>query len=533
MHNEALTTLNTQVTTTPEVYTTSRNPVCIHKPVPPPLHEDDLPISVASSSSTSLFHPNGENSSPQDNFLVFARNLFLQSTDQQLAQSNAEKKNINTAINGHVAPSTKNSLSLISPPELNPWLENPSNKIHSHHYNKQQNGLKRKANDMEGSDDGQLERENTQKAASTENELPDNYYLPTLRGLEQDEGMLEFLQKHHGDENRAKVSLLIHLSGGISKKRRKRFNRFWNKCESKTDVVEKVNPPQQLLSPLPQSQPEGQKKEDPAKNVEMMIHSYPKMLGDLRGSSRSGKYKYHLNQIQPFPKKRKKKTHDIFGSDSDDECDEYPENSWSPKSKWKLFLSMSNQIIRSTIATNTNVKKPRLRQISSLLNACMNMDPPDHSISKESTLRKIDRNISALYNLCNSGRDHLAVLMDIVHDTNNQGVDLDKAKSCIQTIEANCFVSLDEVSIVKSGMREVSKWEREVSQTLKNNTYQVMQNGDNSEEESSRNDLVIVNKLLQKSKKLFLHAKSIVQLEDKIQRACALKMQILNWEKVS
>ena len=491
-----------QSSTTQSSYIPDRNPVCIHKPPNyvtdadaqrrDGMNEDDLPISA----STSSINSQQAVMQSQNDFILFARNIFLQSTEDS-SSSHLPSRTIS-----------------------NPWLDISSQTNHSNQRNgKALKKLKRKAHVMEGGKDELAPDSNPSYTFSISKHGIDRSPLcqdePSFYGLETDENMLEFLRRHEGDERRAKVALMMHLSNGMAFKSRKRIKR---RTARLTSVKEEEGGKAKLLS----------QQEQILLSLERIVQQiYPTMLGDLRDGSASPKYNFH-SVVSPFSSNESTKS-SIESESEDLEMD--LGSDMKPKARWKSFLSMTTPIIKNILSAKSNAKKPRLEEISSLLNTCITLPLPTFNM-KENMMNRMERNITTLADLFTTGRDHLAKLMDVVDDADGSGIDLDKISTCIQRIENNCPVTLNEIKVIQKGIEEVQIWDHEVSKALQNDLSSEMQKGEGETDDKDRNDLPVMENLLEKAKGLLLHSKSMVQLEDKLERAYSLKRKIMAWQQV-
>ena len=570
IHNEATFHQHKILKTEPKIYHPVRNPVCIHKPESYSTKmikdKDKKNILTNTCAATVTSTPTAKDSnkinhhSLQDQFLIFSRNLFLQSTgpsnnyhalhQQQFSSTNTIK---------HESMKDPNCNSWIGPIRQKDQYseENSSQNILRHEQKRQ--AVKRKADVFDDKRNDETNQDLAQTTSSSllaspmksslSQSINDKYHT-SLCGLEQDENMLEYIQKHKGDQLKARVAIMVHMSRGLSVKNRRVYKRKRKLIKNDDSKKEAKQQPEQNSHKQERIEEEQQhhrsrneeeesfennKEKNWAQQQEHQQYS-PQMLGNLSDlSSICTKYNF-LSDVNP----------DIFNQ-TENVSKELEDNgnnfnpksgimlsNMSPKSKWKKFLSSSNHILKQLLTTTSFPRKVPFLQITSLIQLSMSLPPPRNIVMKESMLHRIERNVANLHDISSKVRDNLAILFDMVEDSENVGVDLEALKTSVHQIEQKCPVYVYEIDVIKRWIGEVLSWEKEVSTAFQKipSSQEKEKDKDVNNYEKPKNDLPMMKLLLNKSKELFLRSKSMVQLEERNKRAETLRLKILKWNKV-
>jgi hypothetical protein len=198
--------------------------------------------------------------------------------------------------------------------------------------------------------------------------------------------------------------------------------------------------------------------------------------------------------------------------------------------EWKLILESGQNVLEKM----KNGVKPQLPDLFLIIAKAYTIPQPEEVYGRrDSTAKNISICLNLIMDLMEQGRNTLAYFIDAVHDTKNQGIDLQSLSKNVEKKCSECQVQLVEAEIVQDIISEALEWESRLDK-----------NDDASEDDDSSSNasedlhlpqqsLSTAEYLASQGNCLSIRPKTLVALEDRIQRAYDLRTKIREWNQVS
>jgi hypothetical protein len=198
--------------------------------------------------------------------------------------------------------------------------------------------------------------------------------------------------------------------------------------------------------------------------------------------------------------------------------------------EWKLILESGQNILEKL----KNGIKPQLTDLLTLLAKAYTVPQPEEVYGRrDSTAKNICICLNSIMDLIEQGRNTLAYFMDGVYDSKDDGIDIQALSKKIEKKCAECQVQLSEAEIIQDIISEALEWESRLE-----NTNDAVDDDDLSS--SSSEDLHLPQQSLSSAEDLAsegnclsIRPKTLVSLENRIQRAYDLRTKIREWNQVS
>ncbi|KAL7542987.1 hypothetical protein ACHAXR_013288 [Thalassiosira sp. AJA248-18] len=347
-----------------------------------------------------------------------------------------------------------------------------------------------------------------------------------LCGLEDDEQALSYLQaNYHGDSHKAKLSIMVNSDRGYGvqrrrqlKKRRKEANEAYPDATTFT-----------------------------SESWRWRVHqARPTMLGDFR-CSRDPTYHYFdpspietnelLDSSLPWRLRR-------FGEDINVATDETSPTrprsfsiTWSAeeiekaKKIWKSILAYTKEILGKMEEVRENSSKPPLCDLLELVGKAHALPTPEEAFGRrDPSARQMSENMNAIINAIESGRDCVARILKCLKD-DGEGIELDGLQKSIDQVELSCPVGLTELKTVKTQVQEATLWEEKLENNVDLGTADSDASDGGDVITEKKLTLEKVERLVSKGRNLTLRPRSLVRLQNRVERAHILRRRISVWNE--
>lgn len=272
----------------------------------------------------------------------------------------------------------------------------------------------------------------------------------------------------------------------------------------------------------------------------------PTMLGDYRSNSEPSYHYFDPTSIAenkllsselPWRIQR-------FGDDdaSDEEMtSDQPRNRsisivWSTeeiekaKTIWKSLLAYTVDVLSNF----GGAEKPSLSDLLDLVGKAHALPTPEEAFGRRDTsARTMSENMNAIIDAIDTGRDCVAKILKYLKD-DGEGIEVEDLRKSIQEIEQSCPVLLSEMDTVKRQIEEATLWEEAMDSNVNRGA-----DSDASDDDDAGSDAITekkftlekVERLLSKGRNLTLRPKSLVRLQNRVERAHVLRRRIVVWNE--
>lgn len=206
---------------------------------------------------------------------------------------------------------------------------------------------------------------------------------------------------------------------------------------------------------------------------------------------------------------------------------EYVERNKELLEEWKFVFESGQNILEHS----KGGLKPFLRDLLQILSKAYTIPSPEEVFGRrDSTAKNISMCLNSIMDLVDQGRDTLAYFADGAYDAKDIGIDVQSLSKHFEKKYAICPVQLEEAEIMQSIIKEALDWESRLENS-----------GDDDDASSSASEdlhlpqqsLFSAEELASEGNSLSIRPKSLVNLEDRIQRAYDLRQRIREWNQVS
>ena len=372
-------------------------------------------------------------------------------------------------------------------------------------------------------------------------------------GLEADEQALYYLQaNYHGDLKKAKLSIMVNSDRGYGEHCLYVFS--FVVCSLVTLTLCTIC----LMTEGVQRRRQLKKKQKEA-NAEYpdattftseswrwRVHqARPTMLGDFRSSS-DPTYPYFdpssidthslLDHSRPWRLTR-------FGEEDavGEETLTRPRSfsiTWSTeeiekgKIIWKSILAYTKHILGEMEEERDNDAKTTMSDLLELAGKAHALPTPEEAFGRrDPAARQMSENMNAIIDAIESGRDCVAKILKYLKD-DGEGIELDALKTSLAELEQLCPVGLAELETVKRQVHDATLWEEKLDSNVDDHgtADSDASDGDNIITEKKLT-LEKVERLVLKGRNLTLRPRSLVLLQNRVERAHILRRKISVWNE--
>jgi len=382
---------------------------------------------------------------------------------------------------------------------------------------------------------------------SKNNEGEEEKELLPLCGLEDDEQALSYLQaNYHGDSEKAKLSIMVDSDRGNGVQRRRQLKKKRKEADAEYPDATTFT----------------------SESWRWRVHqARPSMLGDYR-SSRDPNYHYFdpspietdnlLDSSMPWRLRR-------FGDDNNDSSSSTIAELHSPsrarsysiawseeeidkaKKIWKSILAYAKHTLakmeeddeeEDDEVTDNNNTKPPLNDLLELVGKAHALPTPEETFGRRDlSARQMSEDMNSIIDAIDSGRDYVARLLKSLKD-DGEGIELDTLKQSIDEIEHLCPVGLSELITIKRQVQEATLWEEKLESNVDHGTADsdASDGEDNDDDENNvmtekKLTLEKVERLVSKGRNLTLRPRSLVRLQNRVEKAHILRKKISVWNE--
>lgn len=350
-------------------------------------------------------------------------------------------------------------------------------------------------------------------------------------GLEDDDCMLEYLQfRGRGKAGRAEFIALATLCRGKAMTMRRRIKKMRKE-------EEKSMPLSAVIAPLSDSW---------RRRYERGVFS--KVIGDYRRNPRVCNYPYfEAKSNDVLESNATSNVYPWIKGTANDVSDENSKNASSLHAKfdswndldvvernkqlmdeWKLILESGQNVLEKL----KNGIKPHLPDLLTILTKAYTIPQPEEVYGRrDSTTKNISICLNSIMDLIEQGRNALAYFMDGLYDIKDEGIDVQSLSKNVDKKSSECQVQLGEAEIMRDIISEALEWESRLNKN--ENTSEDDDSSSNSSEDLHlpQQSLSSAEDLASQGNCLSIRPKTLVALEDRIQRAYVLRTKIREWNQ--
>lgn len=196
---------------------------------------------------------------------------------------------------------------------------------------------------------------------------------------------------------------------------------------------------------------------------------------------------------------------------------------------WKVILAYTSSVLGQMVDCKDINNKPPLIELLELVGKAHSLPTPEEAFGRRDlSARQMSENMNAIIDAIESGRNCVARILKYLKD-DGEGIELEALQKVIGEIEQTCPVGLVELDSVKRQVREATLWEEK----LENNIDHATADSDVSDGEDviteKKLSLEKVERLVSKGQNLTLRPRSLVRLQNRVERAHILRRRITVW----
>jgi hypothetical protein len=173
--------------------------------------------------------------------------------------------------------------------------------------------------------------------------------------------------------------------------------------------------------------------------------------------------------------------------------------------------------------------RPLLSDLLALVTKAHALPTPEETFGRrDPSARVMSQNMNAIIDAIEMGRDCAAQLLLLLKD-DGDGIELPTLQSNALELEQKCPVRISEMNAAKKLIHEASLWEEKLKNNVDCDADSDMSDGEVLLEKKLT--LEKVERLVAKGKKLTLRPRSLVRLENRVERAHLLRRKIIVWNE--
>lgn len=191
------------------------------------------------------------------------------------------------------------------------------------------------------------------------------------------------------------------------------------------------------------------------------------------------------------------------------------------KEVWESILVVGQAIEESMTKAAANNKKdaqrPKLSTVQSYLNNAYQVRPiPEDIFRASDVVPAINTCLDKIAGYVNEARKVQAQVMDLLYETNDEGVDLDVLQKLLDQSRRTLAVEIDDADVLYEQVELGLDWQKRLDALV------------------AENDLCLsgLEELANEGRSFSFRTKSLVCLESRIQKAYHLRDKIVQWRKV-
>jgi len=197
---------------------------------------------------------------------------------------------------------------------------------------------------------------------------------------------------------------------------------------------------------------------------------------------------------------------------------------------WRLILECCQKVVKD-IENVDRVKRPKLQDLLIIVWKAYSIPKPEGVFGRRDFISKhISQSMNIILDQVEAARDVIAYLSDAIYDEDNEGIDIDSLRKLLISKDTESRLILIEIDVARIMLEEALSWQSKLSITSNCEGNGVSSNSEDLA--IPRQSLSHAQDLLVEGRLLSLRPKSVVQLEQRIQRAHHLRDQIRQWKKV-
>lgn len=201
------------------------------------------------------------------------------------------------------------------------------------------------------------------------------------------------------------------------------------------------------------------------------------------------------------------------------------------KKIWKSILAYTKDILGKMGETRKNKAKPPLRDLLELVGKAHALPTPEEAFGRrDPSARQMSENMNSIIDAIESGRDCVALLLKCLKD-DGEGIELDSLRKSIDDIENSCPVGLSELETAQRQVQEATLWEEKLENNVDHGTADSGVSDGEDVITEKKLTLGKVERFVAKGRNLSLRPKSLVRLENRIEKAHVLRRRITVWNE--
>ena len=207
------------------------------------------------------------------------------------------------------------------------------------------------------------------------------------------------------------------------------------------------------------------------------------------------------------------------------------------KKIWNSILQFTNDVLgvmenladpKKALKFNED-SRPLLPDLLVLVTKAHALPTPEETFGRrDPSLRVISQNMNAIIDAIEVGRDCTAKLLMQLKD-DGEGVELPTLQKSIAELEQQCPVKMPDIDTAKKQMHEASLWEEALENNVDCDADSEISDGETLLEK--KQTLAKVERLIHKGRNLTLRPRSLVRLENRVERAHVLRRKIIVWNE--
>ena len=205
------------------------------------------------------------------------------------------------------------------------------------------------------------------------------------------------------------------------------------------------------------------------------------------------------------------------------------------KTIWKSLLAYTTDVLSKfgRAGGNEGESKPSLSDLLDLIGKAHALPTPEEAFGRrDPSARTMSENMNLIIDAIDTGRDCVAKILKNLKD-DGEGIELEDLKKSIQEIEQFCPVLLSEMGTVKRQIEEATRWEETMDSNINRGADSDASDTDAGGDTITEKKFTLdkVERLLSKGRNLTLRPRSLVRLQNRVERAHVLRRRIVVWNE--
>ena len=203
---------------------------------------------------------------------------------------------------------------------------------------------------------------------------------------------------------------------------------------------------------------------------------------------------------------------------------------------WRSLLVYTTDVLSkfSGAGKSNGESKPSLSDLLDLMGKAYALPTPEEAFGRRGpSARTMSENMNAIVDAIDAGRDCVAKILKNLKD-DGEGIELEDLKKSIKEIEQSCPVLLSELDTVKKQIAEATLWEETMDSNVNRGAHSDVSDDDAADGDAiteKKCTLEKVERLLLKGRNLTLRPRSLVRLQNRVERAHILRRRIVVWNE--